>query len=130
MYYTLKQELSNAYTYEHNFLERSFVDRHRCHVAAKFDVFVGEDPGKLCKRPYKSRLIANYNLCTTTELSTLLTYCLTAIKNHVIKYYETVYVAWMGVLMFVWVKPRGCLRFVIVVFPDHTPLLFLKIANH
>ena len=24
--------------------------------------------------------------------------------------------------------PRGCLRFVIVVFPDHTHLLFLKIA--
>ena len=70
-------------------------------MAAKFEVFVGEDHGKLhilywlpklCKIPYKSRLIANYNLSNTTELSTLLTSCLTAIKNHVIKYYETVYV--------------------------------------
>ena len=25
--------------------------------------------------------------------------------------------------------PRGCLRFVIVVFPDHTHLLFLSIMN-
>ena len=25
--------------------------------------------------------------------------------------------------------PRGCLQFVIVVFPDHTHLLFLKIAS-
>ena len=25
--------------------------------------------------------------------------------------------------------PRGCLRFVIVVFPDHTPLLFLQCIN-
>ena len=26
--------------------------------------------------------------------------------------------------------PRGCLRFVIVVFPDHTHLLFLKTHHH
>ena len=26
--------------------------------------------------------------------------------------------------------PRGCLQFVIVVFPDHTHLLFLKISIH
>ena len=26
--------------------------------------------------------------------------------------------------------PRGCLRFVIVVFPDHTHLLFLLAANY
>ena len=26
--------------------------------------------------------------------------------------------------------PRGCLQFVIVVFPDHTHLLFLKVTNH
>ena len=25
--------------------------------------------------------------------------------------------------------PRGCLQFVIVVFPDHTHLLFLKLEN-
>ena len=59
-------------------------------MAAKFGLFVDEDHSKLPtlywlhklhKRPYKSRFIAK-----TTELSILLTYCLTAIKNHVIKY--------------------------------------------
>ena len=43
------------------------------------------------KRPYKSRFIANSSSCTTIELSILLTSCLTAIKNHVIKYCTTVY---------------------------------------
>ena len=40
---------------------------------------------------YKSRLIANSSACTSAELSILLTSCLTAIKNHVIKYCTTVY---------------------------------------
>ena len=46
---------------------------------------------KLHKRPYKSCFIANSSSCTTTELSKLLTYCLTAVKNHLIKYYDTCY---------------------------------------
>ena len=46
---------------------------------------------KLHKRPYKSRFFANSTSCTTTKLSILLTSCLTAIKNHVIKYCTTVY---------------------------------------
>ena len=46
---------------------------------------------KLHKRPYKARFIANSSSCTTTELSKLLTSCLTAVKNHVIRYYEKVY---------------------------------------
>ena len=46
---------------------------------------------KLHKRPYKARCIANSSSCTTTELSKLLTSCLTAIKAKVIKYCETVY---------------------------------------
>ena len=46
---------------------------------------------KFHKQPYKSRFIANSSSCTTTELSVLLTSCLTAIKNHVIKYCTTVY---------------------------------------
>ena len=42
--YALKQELSNAKTYEHNLLdERSVIDKHRCQMAAKFGVFVDED---------------------------------------------------------------------------------------
>ena len=38
-----------------------------------------------------TRFIANSSACTNTELSILLTSCLTAIKNHVIKYCTTVY---------------------------------------
>ena len=37
-------------------------------------------------KPYKARFIANSSSCTTTELSKLLTSCLTAVKRHVIKY--------------------------------------------
>ena len=50
MYYinTLKHECSTAKNYEHNLLDEwSVVDRHRCHVAAKFGVFLNEDHGKL-----------------------------------------------------------------------------------
>ena len=32
-------------------------------------------------KPYKARFIANSSSCTTTELSKLLTSCLTAVKN-------------------------------------------------
>ena len=60
-------------------------------MAAKFGLFVDEDHSKLPtlywlpklhKRPNKSRFIANSSVGTTTELSILLTSCLTAIKNH------------------------------------------------
>ena len=40
---------------------------------------------------YKARFIANSSSCTTTELSKLLTSCLTAVKSRVIRYCETVY---------------------------------------
>ena len=62
-------------------------------MSAKLGVFVDEDHckiptlywlPKLHKIPHKSRFIANSSSCTTTELSILLTSCLTAIKNHVI----------------------------------------------
>ena len=43
------------------------------------------------KRPYKARFIANSSSFITTELSNLLTSYLTALKNHVIRYYENVY---------------------------------------
>ena len=46
---------------------------------------------KLHKRPYKARFIANSSACSTSELSKLLTSCLTAIKIHVIWYCEKVY---------------------------------------
>ena len=59
-------------------------------MAVKFGLSVDEDHSKLptlywlpklYKRPYKSRFIANSSACTTTELSILLTSCLTAIKT-------------------------------------------------
>ena len=68
-------------------------------MASKFGLFVDEDHSKLHtlywlsklnKRPYKSRFIANSSACAATELSSLLTSCLTAIKKHVIKYCTTV----------------------------------------
>ena len=40
------------------------------------------------KTPHKARFISYSSSCTTTELSKLLTSCLTTIKNHVIKYRE------------------------------------------
>ena len=46
---------------------------------------------KLHKNPYKARFIANSSSCTTTNLSKLLTSCLTAIKDHAIKYCNKVY---------------------------------------
>ena len=50
MYYinTLKLELSTAKTYEHNRLnEMSVFDKHQCHMAVKFGVFVHGDHSKL-----------------------------------------------------------------------------------
>ena len=41
--------------------------------------------------PYKAHFIANSSSCTTTELSKLLTSCLTGIKKHLIKYCKKVY---------------------------------------
>ena len=98
----LKQELSTstAKTYKHKLGEMYVVDRHQCRMAAKFGVLVDEDHSKLpmlyClpklrKRPYKSRFITKSSSCTTTELSIILTSCLTAMKNQGIKYCETVF---------------------------------------
>ena len=68
-------------------------------MAAKFGVFVDEDHSKLpmlycltklLKRPISHvLLLSNSNSCTTTELSIILTSCLTAIKIHALKYFET-----------------------------------------
>ncbi len=46
---------------------------------------------KLHKQPYKARFIANSSSCTTTNISKLLTSCLTAIKAHVKRYCDKVY---------------------------------------
>ena len=69
-------------------------------MAAKFGVFVYENHSKLhtlywlpklYKISYKSPFIVNFSSCSTIELSIILTSCLTAIINHVIKYCETVF---------------------------------------
>ena len=76
------------------------MNGHCNHLALKFSVCVKERQDrlptmywlpKLHKKPYKARFIANSSSCTTTELSTLLTSCLNAVKNHVIRYCEKVY---------------------------------------
>ena len=78
----------------------SVVNAHTNELPVKFSVCVNEGQDKLptmywlpklLKRPYKARFIANSSACTTTELSKLLTSCLTAIKSHVLRYCETVY---------------------------------------
>ena len=70
--------------------ERVIVDGHGCHTALHFGVKAKENQDKvptlywlpkLHKKPYKARFIANSSSCTTTELSKLLTSCLTAVKN-------------------------------------------------
>ena len=76
------------------------MNGHCNHLALRFSVCVKERQDrlptmywlpKLHKRPYKARFIANSSSGTTTELSKLLTSCLTAVKNHVIRYCEKVY---------------------------------------
>ena len=94
LYYinTLKRELvdTNAYKPQPSLSERVIVDGHGCHKALHFGVKAKENQDKvptlywlpkLHKKPYKARLIANSSSCTTTELSKLLTSCLTAVKN-------------------------------------------------
>ena len=80
--------------------EKSVVYSHLNEIPKKFAVDVKERQDrlptmywlpKIHKRPYKARFIASSSSCKTTELSKLLTSCLTAIKAKVIKYCETVY---------------------------------------
>ena len=96
-----KKELCGTKAYkETSEEEKSVVNGHCNHVALKFSVCVKASQGrlptmywlpKLHKGPYKARFIANSSSCTTTELSELLTSCLTAVTNHIIKYCEKVY---------------------------------------
>ena len=98
---TLKQELNGTKAYDETSIdEKSVVYSHSNEIPNKFAVDVKERQDrlpkmywlpKLHKRPYKARFIANSSSCTTTDLSKLLTSCLTAFKAKVIKYCETVY---------------------------------------
>ena len=91
LYYinTLKRELVD--TSAAFFLnERVIVDGHGCHTALHFGVKAKENQDKIPTlywlpklhiNPYKIRFIANSSSYTTTEISRLLTSCLTAVKN-------------------------------------------------
>ena len=89
--YTLKQELNGTKAYEEASTdEKTVVDSHCNELPYKFAVNVKERQHKLPtmywlpklhKRPNKARFIANSSSCTTTELSKLLTSCLTAVKS-------------------------------------------------
>ena len=94
MYYinTLKRKLvdTNAYKLQPSLNERVIVDGHGCHTALHFGVKAKENQDKVpcctgylnsIKKTYKARFIANSSSCTTTELSKLLTSCLTDVKN-------------------------------------------------
>ena len=92
---TLKQKLNGTKAYEEIYInEKSVVYSHSNEIPNKFAVDVKEPQDrlptmywlpKLHNRPYKARFIANSSSCTTSELSKLLTSCLTAIKAKVIK---------------------------------------------
>ena len=59
----LKQELSTAKPYEHNLPdERYVVDRHQCHMAAKFGGYLN------IIKDHISYFIVNSRSCTNTEL--------------------------------------------------------------
>ena len=71
----------------------SVVNSHSNDLPYKFAVNVDECQDrlptmywlpKLHKRPYKARFIANSSSCTTTELSKLITSCLTATKAYTV----------------------------------------------
>ena len=73
-----------------------FVDRNRRTLPALYCL------PKRHKIPYMSCFVANSSSCTTTELSITLTSCHTAIKNHVIKYCETVFLEeWLKTILVV-----------------------------
>ena len=60
------------------------VDGHGCNTALHFGVKAKENQVKvptLYWLPKLHKFIANSSFCTTTELSKLLTLCLTAVKN-------------------------------------------------
>ena len=96
MMHSLKQELNDTKAYEETSTdEKTVVISHLNELPIKLSLGVKDRQDrlptvywlhKLHKRLYKARFIANSNSCTTTELSKLLNYCLTAVKFHVIRH--------------------------------------------
>ena len=60
-------------------------------MTTRVSIRSAQKPYTAFSQPYKARFIVNSSSCTTTELSKLLTLCLTVVKKHVIKYCEKVY---------------------------------------
>ena len=96
----LNKELGSTKAYTATSLnERDLVNEHVSRlISFRTDVEAKQDKlptmywiPKLHKTPYKSRFIANSSACTTTNLSKLLTSCLSAVKTHVVKYCEKAY---------------------------------------
>ena len=99
---TLKRELvgTGACGLRPSLSERVIVDGHGCHTALHFGVKAKENQDrvpalcwlpKLHGGPCEARFIANSSSCTTAELSGLLTSCLAAVEEHVVRYCEKVY---------------------------------------
>ena len=89
---TLQRELvdTKAYKLQPSLSERIVVDGLGCQTALHFGVEAKENQDKVPKlywlpklhrKPYKARFIADSSSSTTTELSKLLTSCLTAVKK-------------------------------------------------
>ena len=96
---TLKQELNGPKAYKETSTdEKTVVNNHSNDMPYNVAVNVRERQDKLPtmywlpklhKRPYKAKFIANSSSCTPTELSKLLTSCLTAVQSRVSRYHET-----------------------------------------
>ena len=99
LYYisTLVSELSSTNTYiKSNESVPNILSKHNSEISSfnipisKLDLPTIYCIPKLHKSPYKFRYIANSSNCSTTSLSRHLTSALTAVKEHVAKYCETV----------------------------------------
>ena len=87
-------ELSGTKAYEQTSeKEKSVINNHIFLNATRLTVSVNEDQEqlptfywlpKLYNKTYKARFIANSSSCTTTELSKMLTSCLTTIEKNML----------------------------------------------
>ena len=95
----LKGELNSTSAYVPAQLTKDHILVHHINTLTKINVKIDkcELPTfywlpKLHKRSYKSRFISNSSHCSTTILSKNIASALTAVKDHVMKYSETVYI--------------------------------------
>ena len=85
---TFKQKCRSTKTYERTSTDENLSSITSCHITIKFAVGIEENEEKLPTLnrlrytwPYKAGFVANSSSRTTTDLSKLLTSCLTAVKN-------------------------------------------------